>query len=116
MTSETAEGSEDEQATRDLSRRSEERYAQLLDTAPDAIVVVEGTGRIALINAQTERLFGYTRSELVGQGLDVLIPERFRKTHGGHVQRFFTAPGARPMGSVSSSSDDEKTGPSFRSK
>lgn len=89
---------EQEQTFRELTRRSEERSAQLLNSAPDAIVVVDASGRIILVNVQTEKLFGYARSELLGQGLDILIPERFRNTHGGHVSRFFTRPGARPMG------------------
>lgn len=89
---------EQKQAIRALSRQ-EDRAAQLLDTAPDAIVVVDASGRIMLVNVQTERLFGYSRSELIGEGLDILIPERFRNTHGGHVARFFARPDARPMGS-----------------
>ncbi|MBX3258277.1 MAG: PAS domain S-box protein [Labilithrix sp.] len=77
----------------------EERYAKLLDTAPDAIVVVEQTGTISLVNLQTERLFGYTRSELLGRPLETLVPERFRNAHGAHLARFFAHPGSRPMGS-----------------
>ena len=77
----------------------ERRYAQLLDTAPDAIVVVDAASRISLVNVQTEKLFGYTRAELVGQPLETLIPERFRAAHGGHVARFFSHAGSRPMGS-----------------
>jgi PAS domain S-box-containing protein len=92
-------GSEQENALRELSRQSEERNAQLLDTAPDAIVVVAQNGRITLVNVQTERLFGYTRAELLGQELQLLIPERFRGSHGGHVARYFAHPGSRPMGS-----------------
>ncbi|MET0341319.1 MAG: PAS domain S-box protein [Polyangiales bacterium] len=76
-----------------------ERFAQLLDMAPDATVIVGQDGKIQLVNLQTERLFGYPRAELVGQPLDILIPERFRATHLGHMQRFFANPGARPMGS-----------------
>jgi PAS domain S-box-containing protein len=93
------QGSEQDRALRELSVRSEERYGQLLDTAPDAIVVVGNDSRIRLVNIQTEKLFGYTRSELLGQPLDLLIPERFRHGHTAHVKRFFTSPGARPMGS-----------------
>jgi PAS domain S-box-containing protein len=77
----------------------EERYARLLDTAPDAIVVVDSTGRIVLVNVQTEKLFGFRRDELVGEPLETLIPERFRSAHGGHVARFFAHSGSRPMGS-----------------
>ncbi|HEU4579464.1 MAG TPA: ATP-binding protein [Polyangiaceae bacterium] len=71
----------------------------LLDTAPDAMVVVGPDGLIRFVNAQTERLFGYPRAELIGQHLDVLIPERFRPRHGQHLARFFAHPGLRPMGS-----------------
>ncbi len=78
---------------------SAEHYRQLLDTAPDAMVVVDSDGRINLVNVQTEKLFAYPRSELVGQHLEMLIPERFRKGFGGHLGRFFANPGARPMGS-----------------
>jgi PAS domain S-box-containing protein len=77
---------------------TEADYRQLLDTAPDAIVVVGDDGLIQLVNVQTERLFGYERSELVGQSLELLIPERFRPAHGGHMGKFFREPGARPMG------------------
>ncbi len=90
---------EHSEAVRKMVVRSEARYAQLLDAAPDAMVVVGADGRIDLVNAQTERLFGYARSELVGEPLEVLIPERFRAGHGAHMARFFGSPGARPMGS-----------------
>jgi PAS domain S-box-containing protein len=76
-----------------------DRYRQLLDTAPDAMIVVGADGRIAFANAETERLFGYRREELVGQPLEILIPERFRGTHGRHMQRFFDTPTRRGMGS-----------------
>jgi PAS domain S-box-containing protein len=74
-------------------------YWQLLDTAPDAMMVVRTDGAIAFANLETERLFGYTRAELVGQPLEMLIPERFRAGHGGHLARFFASPTRRPMGS-----------------
>jgi PAS domain S-box-containing protein len=90
---------EHDKTLRDISVRSEARYSQLLDTAPDAIVVVRADGRIDIVNVQTERLFGYARSELIGQHLDMLIPERFRHGHGEHLARFFANPDARPMGS-----------------
>jgi PAS domain S-box-containing protein len=93
------QGSKQDEAIRELSARSEERYGQLLDTAPDAIVVVGDDGRIRLVNIQTEKLFGYARSELLGQSLELLIPERFRHGHAAHVAGYFRSPGARPMGS-----------------
>ncbi len=88
---------EREQTFNEVSARSE-RYIRLLDTAPDAIVIVGEDSRIQLVNAQTEGLFGYKREELIGQRLDILIPERFRKSHVGHMSRYFAHPGPRSMG------------------
>ena len=67
--------------------RTEERYFQILDTAPDAMVVVRRDGTIAFVNLQTERVFGYARSGLLGKSLGVLLPERFREAHTRHVAR-----------------------------
>ncbi|HLK39883.1 MAG TPA: PAS domain S-box protein [Polyangiaceae bacterium] len=75
------------------------QYRELLDTAPDAMVVVGGDGAITFVNLQTERIFGYRRAELLGQPLDLLVPERFRGQHKHHVGRFLANPLARPMGS-----------------
>jgi protein-histidine pros-kinase len=63
------------------------------------MVVVGADGRIRFVNAQTERMFGYTRAELLGQHLDLLIPERLRARHDGHLARFFRSPVSRSMGS-----------------
>jgi PAS domain S-box-containing protein len=90
---------EQDRAIRELSVRSDERHGQLLDAAPDAMVVVGADGRIDLVNARTETLFGYARSELVGQHLDVLIPERYQRGHAASLRGFFARPDARPMGS-----------------
>jgi PAS domain S-box-containing protein len=76
-----------------------EAFRQLLDTAPDAIVVVNDQGQIALVNLQTERVFGYAREELIGKAIEVLIPERFRPKHVGHRSGFTLTPQLRPMGS-----------------
>jgi PAS domain S-box-containing protein len=78
---------------------TEERYFRILDTAPDAMVVVGRDEKIAFVNVQTEKLFGYPRAELLGRTLEVLIPERFRAVHGSHVARYFAHPGTRSMGS-----------------
>jgi PAS domain S-box-containing protein len=74
-------------------------HSQLLDTAPDAMVVVGPDGTIRFVNVQTENLFGYARDELLGRTLEMLIPERFRATHYRHIDRFFANPTSRPMGS-----------------
>jgi PAS domain S-box-containing protein len=70
----------------------------LLEAAPDAMVVVGPTGGIVLVNGQTERLFGYSRGELVGQSVDILVPDRFRNTHPAHRSEYTRDPRARPMG------------------
>jgi PAS domain S-box-containing protein len=79
-------------------RRSEERFAALLSAAPDAVVVIDDEGRIALVNEQTERLFGYERDELVGERVEMLLPERAREPHVGHREGYFAEPRTRPMG------------------
>jgi PAS domain S-box-containing protein len=70
----------------------------LLEAVPDALVIVDRTGRIVLVNAQTERLFGYHRDELLGQPVEVLVPDRFRDRHVGQRDGYFASPRPRPMG------------------
>jgi protein-histidine pros-kinase len=76
----------------------ERQFRDLLESAPDAMVIVDSGGRIVLVNAQTERLFGYSRDELVSQTVEMLIPQRFRAKHGGDRTAYFDAPRTRPMG------------------
>src|SRR3990172_5477338 len=80
-------------------RRAEERFRGLLEAAPDAIVIVDGRGRIVLVNAQTETSFGYSRDDLLGQPVELLVPERFRDRHGAHRDQYGADARTRPMGS-----------------
>jgi PAS domain S-box-containing protein len=77
---------------------SDALFRGLLDAAPDAIVIVDGEGRIALVNRQTEELFGYPREELLGELVEVLLPERFRAGHVAQRDAYIAAPRTRPMG------------------
>jgi protein-histidine pros-kinase len=87
-------------AIRDISERkaAEESFKGLLESAPDAMVIVNKDGRIILVNAQTERLFKYSREELLGQWVELLVPERFRRSHPRHRDGYFAAPRPRGMG------------------
>jgi PAS domain S-box-containing protein len=75
-----------------------ERFRVAVEAAPNAMVMVDERGRMLLVNAQTERLFGYTRDELIGGAVEMLVPERFHATHPGYRVGFFAEPKARPMG------------------
>ena len=74
-------------------------HAQLLDAAPDAMIVVNAEGKIELANMQTEKLFGYPGEELVGKPLELLVPDRFRGAHADHMRRYTAKPTTRTMGS-----------------
>jgi protein-histidine pros-kinase len=87
-------------AIRDISgrKRDEQRFRGLLEAAPDAIVIADSQGSIVIVNAQTEKLFGYPREELLGRKVEMLVPERYRSRHPEHRMGFFKAPRARAMG------------------
>jgi len=74
-------------------------FRELVDAAPDGILVTGQDDTILLVNAEVVRMFGYPRDELVGKPVHLLVPERFRARHPAHVQRFHDAPRLRPMGS-----------------
>jgi PAS domain S-box-containing protein len=78
--------------------RWEQKLRGLLDAAPDATVVVNERGEIVLVNRQVTNVFGYQKEELVGQPIDVLVPERLRGGHSSYRSGFFSDPRARPMG------------------
>lgn len=85
----------------EISRRkqAEKQFKTLLESAPDSMVYTDTNGRIVLVNEQTEKLFGYSREELEGQNIEILMPERFRSAHRKQRTGFFASSRARPMGS-----------------
>jgi two-component system, cell cycle sensor histidine kinase and response regulator CckA len=102
-------------AIRDITdrKRIEERLRRLLDSAPDAMVIAGNDGRIVLVNTQTEKLFGYKREELLGQPVEVLVPERFWNHHQKHRSNYMNNPQARAMGAGSELYSLKKDGTEF---
>ena len=77
---------------------SEAYFRTLLDSAPDAMIIVDRKGRMAIVNEQAERMFGYGRGELLGRKIEMLLPERLRKEHQDFRKTFVADPEVRPMG------------------
>ncbi|HEX2677603.1 MAG TPA: PAS domain S-box protein, partial [Polyangiales bacterium] len=92
-------GTEQDRVIRQLTIQGEDRLRQILDAAPDAMLVVDSAGLIRFANAQTVNVFGHAPGDLLGQPLDQLVPERLRMSHALHVRRYLERPAMRMMGS-----------------
>ncbi|PQA78265.1 PAS domain S-box protein [Rhodoferax sp. TS-BS-61-7] len=97
----TAEGMKVVSAIVDLSerKRQEEQFRQVVEMAPNGMVMIDKSGVIEMVNSQAEAIFGYARSELLGQSIDMLLPTRFRGGHPHHRATYFSDPSPRSMGS-----------------
>jgi len=78
-------------------KRTEKNFQGLIESIPDAIIAIDSDFNILLANARTEKIFGYTRKELVGKPYDILIPERFRETHTKYCADYFAKPTRKIM-------------------
>jgi len=76
------------------------RFRTLLEASPEAMIVSNPRGEIIIVNSRAERLFGYQREELLGQQIEVLLPERFRRAHLGHREGYYAKPVSRPIGAA----------------
>ncbi|MBI3301003.1 MAG: PAS domain S-box protein [Deltaproteobacteria bacterium] len=94
-------------------KRTESKFRGLLESAPDAIVVVDSAGRIVLVNLQTEQMFGHNRDELLGQPVETLLPEHFREVHVGYRAGYIAHPRTRTMGSGLDLAGRRKNGSEF---
>ncbi|MDH3620044.1 MAG: PAS domain S-box protein [Gammaproteobacteria bacterium] len=77
---------------------SEAYFRHLLESAPDAMIIIDEQGKIAIVNGQAEEMFGYERQDMLGQSIEVLLPDRLHEAHVGHRSSFLQEPRLRPMG------------------
>ena len=103
------------ESNRDVTQRKEEeeKFRNLLESAPDAVVIVDSAGQVQLVNAQTERLFGYSRGEIIGKPVELLMPQRFHGQHVGHRLHYADSPRPREMGLGLELSGRRKDGTEF---
>jgi len=94
-------------------RAAEAHFRALLEAAPDGMVVVDANGRIVVVNSQTERLFGYSREELIDRPVEMLLPDRFRDRHRDHRASYASDPKLRPMGAGQALTGRTKSGTEF---
>ena len=97
----------------EASQRSERLFRELLEAAPDAMVIVNADGNTVLVNQQTEELFGYSRHELVNRSVDTLLPADLRHLHADHRSNYALNPSVRPMGAGRDLYGQHKNGETF---
>jgi PAS domain S-box-containing protein len=94
-------------------KRAEEKFRGLLESAPDGMLIVDDCGKITLVNSQAEQLFGYRREELLGQAIEILVPEQYRQIHPAQCAAYLQNPLTRPMGVARDLSGRKKDGRLF---
>jgi PAS domain S-box-containing protein len=94
-------------------RQAEQRFRTVVESAPNAVVVVNADGNIVLVNAQCERFFGYRRKDLIGQPVELLVPKRFHTEHPSHGVSFFASPPDAPTGAMRELCGQRKDGSEF---
>ena len=78
--------------------RANEQFRLVFESAPNAMILTDSTGKVAMVNKQTELLFGYDRNEIIGNKIEILVPHRLKQNHPEHRKKFYEHPKARPMG------------------
>ena len=95
------------------SRALNDQFRMLFEAAPNGVIAFDAAGCIALVNAQVEKMFGYSREELIGRAAEVLVPMRFRRRHDGLRKKFVATPQMRPMGTGRDFIGERKDGSTF---